>query len=117
MCIRDRASSAALALSGMPFMGPVGAARVGYINGEYVLNPTIAQIEESDMDLVVAGTNDAVMMVESEIYELSEEVVLGGVSFAHKSFQPVIAVSYTHLDVYKRQPVRFLRKWVIHQLP
>lgn len=84
------ASSAALALSGMPFMGPVGAARVGYINGEYVLNPTIAQVEESDMDLVVAGTNDAVMMVESEIYELSEEVVLGGVSFAHKSFQPVI---------------------------
>lgn len=84
------ASSAALALSGMPFMGPIGAARVGYINGEYVLNPTLAQVEESDMDLVVAGTQDAVMMVESEIYELSEEVVLGAVSYAHKSMQPVI---------------------------
>ena len=84
------AASAALALSGMPFMGPIGAARVGYLNGEYVLNPTLQQTEESDMDLVVAGTTDAVMMVESEIYELSEEVVLGGVSFAHKSMQPVI---------------------------
>lgn len=84
------ASSAALALSGMPFMGPIGAARVGYINGEYVLNPTLSQVEESDMDLVVAGTQDAVMMVESEIYELSEEVVLGAVSYAHKSMQPVI---------------------------
>ncbi len=84
------ASSAALALSGMPFMGPIGAARVGYINGEYVLNPTLAQVEESAMDLVVAGTQDAVMMVESEIYELSEEVVLGAVSYAHKSMQDVI---------------------------
>ncbi len=84
------AASAALALSGVPFMGPIGGARVGYINGEYVLNPTIAQVEESDMDLVVAGTADAVMMVESEIYELSEETVLGGVSFAHKAIQPVI---------------------------
>jgi polyribonucleotide nucleotidyltransferase len=84
------ASSAALVLSGLPFMGPISAARVGYINGEYVLNPTVDQLKESDMDLVVAGTADAVMMVESEIYELSEEVVLGGVSFAHKQMQPVI---------------------------
>jgi polyribonucleotide nucleotidyltransferase len=84
------AASAALTLSGLPFMGPIGAARVGYLNGEYVLNPTTAQTKESDMDLVVAGTADAVMMVESEIYELSEEVVLGAVSFAHKSMQPVI---------------------------
>ncbi len=68
------ASSAALVLSGLPFMGPISAARVGYINGEYVLNPTVDQLKESDMDLVVAGTADAVMMVESEIYELSEEV-------------------------------------------
>ena len=84
------AASAALTLSGLPFMGPIGAARVGYLNGEYVLNPTTAQTRESDMDLVVAGTADAVMMVESEIYELSEEVVLGAVSFAHKAMQPVI---------------------------
>jgi polyribonucleotide nucleotidyltransferase len=84
------ASSAALVLSGLPFMGPISAARVGYINGEYVLNPTVDQVKESKMDLVVAGTADAVMMVESEIYELSEEVVLGGVSFAHKAMQPVI---------------------------
>ncbi|KAF0186936.1 MAG: polyribonucleotide nucleotidyltransferase [Hyphomonadaceae bacterium] len=83
-------ASAALALSGVPFMGPIGGARVGYINGEYVLNPTVEQLKESDMDLVVAGTQDAVMMVESEIYELSEEIVLGGVSFAHKAIQPVI---------------------------
>jgi polyribonucleotide nucleotidyltransferase len=84
------AASAALTLSGLPFMGPIGAARVGYLNGEYVLNPTTAQTKESDMDLVVAGTADAVMMVESEIYELSEGIVLGAVSFAHKAMQPVI---------------------------
>ncbi|MFM8940791.1 MAG: polyribonucleotide nucleotidyltransferase [Phenylobacterium sp.] len=84
------AASAALVLSGAPFMGPIGAARVGYANGEYILNPTLDQMKESAMDLVVAGTSDAVMMVESEIQELSEEVVLGGVTFAHKSMQPVI---------------------------
>jgi len=84
------AASAALVLSGAPFMGPIGAARVGYVNGEYVLNPTLDEQKESAMDLVVAGTAEAVMMVESEIQELSEEVVLGGVTFAHKSMQPVI---------------------------
>ncbi|WP_374574975.1 polyribonucleotide nucleotidyltransferase [Phenylobacterium sp.] len=84
------ASSAALVLSGAPFMGPIGGARVGFINGEYVLNPTLDEMKESDMDLVVAGTHDAVMMVESEIQELSEEQVLGGVTFAHKGMQPVI---------------------------
>ena len=84
------AASAALVLSGAPFMGPIGAARVGYAKGEYVLNPTLDQMKESAMDLVVAGTSDAVMMVESEIQELSEEVVLGGVTFAHKAMQPVI---------------------------
>jgi polyribonucleotide nucleotidyltransferase len=84
------AASAALVLSGAPFMGPIGAARVGYVNGEYVLNPTLDEMKESAMDLVVAGTNEAVMMVESEIKELSEEVVLGGVTFAHKGMQPVI---------------------------
>ncbi|MCA6296900.1 MAG: polyribonucleotide nucleotidyltransferase [Phenylobacterium sp.] len=84
------AASAALVLSGAPFMGPIGGARVGYANGEYILNPTLDQMKESAMDLVVAGTSDAVMMVESEIQELSEEVVLGGVTFAHKAMQPVI---------------------------
>jgi polyribonucleotide nucleotidyltransferase len=84
------AASAALVLSGAPFMGPIGAARVGYVNGEYILNPTLDEMKESRMDLVVAGTNDAVMMVESEIQELSEAEVLGGVTFAHKGMQPVI---------------------------
>jgi len=84
------AASAALVISGAPFMGPIGGCRVGYVNGEYVLNPTLDELKESKMDLVVAGTADAVMMVESEIQELSEEIVLGGVTFAHKSIQPVI---------------------------
>jgi polyribonucleotide nucleotidyltransferase len=84
------ASSAALTLSGMPFFGPVGAARVGYIDGEYVLNPTSSQIKESKLDLVVAGTAEGVLMVESEAHELSEEIMLGAVAFGHKSFQPVI---------------------------
>ncbi|PVM81138.1 polyribonucleotide nucleotidyltransferase [Caulobacter radicis] len=84
------AASAALTLSGAPFMGPIGAARVGWVNGEYVLNPTLDELKESAMDLVVAGTADAVMMVESEIKELSEEIVLGGVNFAHQQMQAVI---------------------------
>jgi polyribonucleotide nucleotidyltransferase len=84
------AASAALVISGAPFMGPIGAARVGFIDGEYVLNPTLDQMKESRMDLVVAGTADAVMMVESEIQELSEDEVLGGVTFAHKEMQAVI---------------------------
>ncbi len=81
------AASAALTLSGAPFMGPIGGARVGYIDGEYVLNPTLDQVKSTDnqMDLIVAGTADAVMMVESEIQELAEDIVLGGVSFAHKA--------------------------------
>jgi len=84
------ATSAALTLSGVPFMGPIGGARVGYINGEYVLNPQVDTMPESKLDLVVAGTGDAVMMVESEARELSEEVMLGAVTFGHKGFQPVI---------------------------
>jgi polyribonucleotide nucleotidyltransferase len=84
------AASAALVISGAPFQGPIGAARVGYIDGGYVLNPTLDELKESKMDLVVAGTTDAVMMVESEIQELSEEIVLGGVNFAHKEMQTVI---------------------------
>jgi len=83
-------ASAALTLSGAPFMGPIGAARVGFVNGEYVLNPTPAQLAESKLDLVVAGTSDAVLMVESEAHELSEEVMLGAVMFGHRGYQPVI---------------------------
>jgi polyribonucleotide nucleotidyltransferase len=84
------ASSAALTLSGVPFMGPVGAAKVGYIGGQYVLNPAVDQIKESQLELIVAGTADAVLMVESEAKELSEDIMLGAVSFGHESFQPVI---------------------------
>ena len=83
-------ASAALTISGIPFLGPIGAARVGFIDGQYVLNPTLDQMSDSRLDLVVAGTQDAVMMVESEIQELSESEVLGAVTFAHKSLQPVI---------------------------
>ncbi len=82
--------SAALTLSGIPFFGPVGGARVAYIDGQYVLNPTAAQLAQSALDLVVAGTAEGVLMVESEAKELSEDVMLGAVEFGHKSFQPVI---------------------------
>ena len=84
------AASAALTLSGAPFMGPIGAARVGFINDEYVLNPQIDEMSESQLDLVVAGTQDAVLMVESEAKELSEDIMLGAVMFGHRHFQPVI---------------------------
>lgn len=83
-------ASAALTLSGAPFMGPIGGARVGYINGEYVLNPQVDEMPESELDLIVAGTGDAVLMVESEAKELSEEVMLGAVMFGHNAYQPVI---------------------------
>ena len=84
------AASAALTLSGAPFKGPIGAARVGFINDEYVLNPVIDEMIETRLDLVVAGTSDAVLMVESEARELSEEIMLGAVMFGHRHFQPVI---------------------------
>ena len=83
-------ASAALMLAGVPFMGPVGAARVGYLNGEYVLNPTKAELSQSQMDLVVAGTEAAVLMVESEAQELPEEVMLGAVVFGHEQMQAAI---------------------------
>jgi len=83
-------ASAALTLSGVPFMGPIGAARVGWIDGNYVLNPQMDEMSTSKLDLVVAGTADAVLMVESEAHELSEEVMLGAVTFGHQAFQPVI---------------------------
>ena len=84
------ASSAALTVSGIPFMGPIGAARVGFIGGEYVLNPEIDSMPNSRLDLVVAGTADAVLMVESEAQELTEAEMLGAVMFGHRSMQPVI---------------------------
>jgi polyribonucleotide nucleotidyltransferase len=84
------ATSAALTLSGIPFRGPIGAARVGYVGGQYVLNPTLDQMQESALDLVVAGTSSAVLMVESEAKELPEDVMLGAVMFGHGHFQPVI---------------------------
>src|SRR3979411_2515643 len=84
------AASAALTLSGAPFMGPIGGARVAFINNEFVLNPQIDEMTESQLDLVVAGTQDAVLMVESEAKELPEEIMLGAVMFGHRHFQPVI---------------------------
>ncbi len=84
------AASAALTLSGAPFKGPIGAARVGFINDEYVLNPVLDEMAETQLELVVAGTSDAVLMVESEAKELSEEIMLGAVMFGHRHFQPVI---------------------------
>src|SRR5690242_12873503 len=83
-------ASAALTLSGIPFLGPIGGARVGYIDGNYVLNPTMGDMPLSRLDLVVAGTGEGVLMVESEAKELPEDVMLGAVTFGHREFQPVI---------------------------
>jgi polyribonucleotide nucleotidyltransferase len=83
-------ASAALTLSGVPFFGPIAGARVGWINDEYVLNPTVEQMDESDLDLVMAGTLEGVLMVESEAQELSEEIMLGAVNFGHDAVKPVI---------------------------
>ena len=84
------ATSAALAISGAPFKGPIGAARVGYQDGNYIINPTYSDLKTSDLDMVVAGTKDAVLMVESEANELSEDIMLGAVMYAHEQFQVVI---------------------------
>jgi polyribonucleotide nucleotidyltransferase len=83
-------ASAALAISGIPFNGPIGAARVGYIDGQYLINPTASQLKTSQMDLIVAGTEAAVLMVESEAQQLSEEIMLGGIVFGHTQMQAVI---------------------------
>jgi polyribonucleotide nucleotidyltransferase len=101
------ATSAALTLSGVPFMGPIGGARVGYINGEYVLNPHIDEMQESKLDLVVAGTGDAVLMVESEAKELAEDIMLGAVMFGHKNFQPVIDAIIKLAEVAAKDPRDF----------
>jgi len=100
-------ASAALTLSGVPFMGPIGGARVGYINGEYVLNPHIDEMAESVLDLVVAGTTDAVLMVESEANELSEEIMLGAVMFGHRGMQPVINAIIKLAEVAANEPRDF----------
>jgi polyribonucleotide nucleotidyltransferase len=101
-------ASAALTISGIPFMGPVGGARVGVIDGAFVLNPTQDQMKTSDLDLVVAGTTDAVLMVESEARELSEEQMLGAVMFGHAGFQPVIDAIIRLAERSSREPRDFV---------
>ncbi|MEC8274258.1 MAG: polyribonucleotide nucleotidyltransferase, partial [Pseudomonadota bacterium] len=99
------AASAALTISGLPFLGPIGAAKVGYKDGEYILNPTLSEIKETDLELVVAGTAEGVMMVESEAHELSEEVMLGAVKFGHESFQPVIDIIIDFAEDCAKDPI------------
>ena len=107
------AASAALTLSGVPFMGPIAAARVGFENGEYILNPTVDDMQglrnnpDQRLDLVVAGTKDAVMMVESEAYELSEDEMLGAVTFAHQQIQPVIDLIIEVAEDCAKEPFNF----------
>jgi polyribonucleotide nucleotidyltransferase len=107
------AASAALTVSGVPFMGPIGAARVGFSNGEYVLNPSVDDMQklrgnpEQRLDLVVAGTKDAVMMVESEAYELTEEEMLGAVKFGHAAMQPVIDLIIDFAEDCAKEPFDF----------
>ena len=97
-------ASAALTISGIPFFGPIGAARVGMINGEYILNPTFAEMEESTLDLILAGTREGVLMVESEASELSEEDMLGAVTFGHDKMQEVIGAIIELAEVAARDP-------------
>jgi polyribonucleotide nucleotidyltransferase len=104
-------ASAALTISGMPFMGPIGAARVGYIEGEYILNPTLDEMEDSILDLAVAGTTDGVLMVESEAQELSEEIMLGAVDFGHAAFQDVINAIIDLAEVCAKEP------WALPEAP
>ncbi len=103
--------SAALTLSGIPFMGPIGAARVGLIGGEFKLNPLQEEIEGSDLDLVVAGTKDGVLMVESEAKELTEEQMLGAVMFGHRAFQPVIDLIISLAEAAAKEP------WAVPEAP
>ncbi len=97
-------ASAALTISGIPFLGPIGGARVAYIDGNYVLNPTLAQIPLSHLDLVVAGTAEGVLMVESEARELPEDIMLGAVTFGHREFQPVIQAIIELAETCARDP-------------
>src|SRR3954454_22975769 len=97
-------ASAALTISGIPFLGPIGGARVGFIDGQYVLNPTLDQMPRSQLDLIVAGTGEGVLMVESEAKELSEETMLGAVTFGHKGFQPVIEAIIELAETCAKEP-------------
>ncbi|MFC7705721.1 polyribonucleotide nucleotidyltransferase [Plastorhodobacter daqingensis] len=107
------AASAALTISGVPFMGPIGAARVGFVNGSYVLNPDVEDMQklrespDQRLDLVIAGTKDAVMMVESEAYELSEAEMLGAVKFGHEAMQPVIDLIVDLAEAAAKEPFDF----------
>jgi len=98
-------ASAALTLSGLPFLGPVAGCRVGYRDGNYILNPAVEEVADSELDLVVAGTRDGVLMVESEAKELSEEVMLGAVVFGHEQIQPVIDAIIALAERCAREPV------------
>ncbi len=97
-------ASAALTISGIPFLGPIAGARVGYIDGSYVLNPTLSELSRSELDLVVAGTGEGVLMVESEAKELPEHVMLGAVTFGHREFQPVIQAIIELAETCAREP-------------
>ncbi|MBB54936.1 MAG: polyribonucleotide nucleotidyltransferase [Magnetovibrio sp.] len=99
------AASAALTISGLPFMGPIGACRVGFKDGEYLLNPTLEEMADSELELMLAGTSDGVLMVESEALELSEEIMLGAVTFGHEAFQPVIQAIIELAEACAKDPV------------
>src|SRR3712207_3257890 len=101
------AASAALTVSGVPFMGPIASARVGVVDGEFVLNPTLMQMDESRLDLSVAGTEDALMMVESEAKELPEDQMLGALMFAHRGMQPVIQAIIELAEHAAKEPFDF----------
>ena len=97
-------ASAALTLSGLPFMGPIAGARVGYKDGSYILNPRVQEVPESELDLIVAGTGEGVLMVESEAHELSEEIMLGAVSYGHEQMQPVINAIIELAELAAKEP-------------
>ena len=105
------AASAALTISGLPFLGPIAGARVGYIDGQYVLNPDMHQMKKSELDLVVAGTNEGVLMVESEAHELSEETMLGAVGFGHDAIKPVIQMIIELAEMCAKDP------WTVKEEP
>jgi polyribonucleotide nucleotidyltransferase len=111
------ATSAALTISGIPFMGPIGAARVGYLDGKFVVNPTLEQTETSSLDLIVAGTTEGVLMVESEAKELPEDVMLAAVMEGHRAFQPVIEAIIQLAEHAAKDPLplasrrKYRRRW------
>ena len=98
-------ASAALTISGLPFLGPIAGARVGYIKGQYILNPQIDEMSTSELDLIVAGTTEGVLMVESEASELTEDVMLGAVMFGHRAFQPVIQAIVELAEACAKEPI------------